>query len=101
LSHLARFQARNEKPHPMIDSTLFHWPPVRGQGALVIGGAAQISAVLRMQFMRAGLVVWRGLETQGQARALRELTALAERCEASDPQQAQQLRDASRFITSH
>jgi len=47
---------------------------------------------------RAGLAVWSGLEAHGRKRALRELNDLAARCEDHDPERAQRLRSASRFI---
>lgn len=60
--------------------------------------AAPLAAPLRTRLRRAGLAVWRALELHGHMRARRELHNLAERYEGSDPELAQRLRAACRFI---
>ena len=60
--------------------------------------APRPAAALLALARRAGLAVWRGLEAYGCARAQRELRYLHDRWETSDPQLAQRLRAASKFL---
>jgi hypothetical protein len=60
----------------------------------------QAAATWRSRFRRAGLALWRGLEASGQARAERELRALHDRWELSDPARARQVRDAREFLVA-
>lgn len=55
---------------------------------------------LPQRLRRAGLALWRGLEAQGHARALRELEYLHDRWEVSDPRLAAQLRTGTAFLMS-
>jgi len=56
-----------------------------------------LGAAMRARFARAGSSIWRALEAHGRARAGREMRELADRCEATQPELAKQLRAASRY----
>jgi predicted kinase len=60
--------------------------------------ASPFAATLRQRLRRVSLAIWCALEAHGRMRAMRELHDLAERCEAYDPERAQQLRSAYRFL---
>ena len=62
------------------------------------GPAPRPAAALLALARRAGLAVWFGLEAYGRAKAQRELHALHDRWETSDPQLAQRLRAANAFL---
>jgi hypothetical protein len=55
----------------------------------------KLGAAIRSWLARAGLTIWRALEAHGNARARRELRALADRYEGIRPDLARMLRDAS------
>jgi len=57
-----------------------------------------LGAAMRARFARAGSSIWRALEAHGRARAWREIRELADRCEATQPELARQLRAANRYI---
>jgi hypothetical protein len=61
---------------------------------------AQWASALAVGLTRLGRRVWRALEGVGQARAARELRALAER-HAHQPELAQTLRDAMHRAAMH
>jgi hypothetical protein len=50
----------------------------------------------RSWFAEAGAAVWRALQASGQARAHCELLAFADRCEATQPGLAKEMRAAAR-----
>ncbi len=49
----------------------------------------------RSRFAGVGIWLWQALETAGEARARGHLLAFADRCEASQPELAKELRSAS------
>ena len=57
-----------------------------------------LGAAVRARFARAGSSIWRALEAQRRARAWREIRELTDRCEATQPDLARQLRAANRYI---
>jgi hypothetical protein len=57
-----------------------------------------LGAAARARFARAGSWIWRALEAQGRARASREIREFADRCEATQPDLARQLRAANRYL---
>ena len=74
-----------------------------GAGALAISAAPSLphwARVVHGHVHRAGTAVWRGLEAHGRAKGLRELRALHDRWEASDPDLALQVRRASAYLRS-
>ncbi|WP_331644633.1 hypothetical protein [Piscinibacter sp.] len=57
-----------------------------------------LGAAVQGRFARAGSWIWRALEAQGRARASREIREFADRCEATQPDLARQLRAANRYL---
>jgi hypothetical protein len=57
-----------------------------------------LGATVRARFARAGSWIWRALEAEGRARASREIREFADRCEATQPDLARQLRAANRYL---
>ena len=57
-----------------------------------------LGATVRARLARAGSWIWRALEAEGRARASREIREFADRCEATQPDLAKQLRAANRYI---
>jgi len=55
-------------------------------------------ATVRARLARTGSWIWRALEAEGRARASREIREFADRCEATQPDLARQLRAANRYI---
>jgi hypothetical protein len=90
-------------------STQAHPAMVPPQLPLPLGAPSQRTASLASPYKRQtptiwqafGQSVWRELEAIGRRRAARELMQLAQRRELHDPAQAQQFRDASRFLTNN
>ena len=64
--------------------------------SLPLESAVQEVGALSRWFRRVGMGFWRALEAAGQARAQRHILALADRCEALQPDLARELRAASR-----
>ncbi|MFZ2649656.1 MAG: hypothetical protein WA210_06070 [Burkholderiaceae bacterium] len=56
----------------------------------------QLVGAIRL-LRRFGRSIWQALEDSGQRRAARELLAIAERMQTSDPVLARRLRDAATF----
>lgn len=67
-------------------------------GAFVAGSAEGLGRLAGLS-RRLGSALWRGMEAMGQARARRELLALADRRQADDPALARQLREAAGFAS--
>lgn len=64
--------------------------------SLRLESAVQEVGALSRWFRRVGTGFWRALEVAGQARAQCHILALADRCEALQPDLARELRAASR-----
>jgi hypothetical protein len=58
-------------------------------------GAARSNAAAEPAWRRIARGLWESLEAVGRARARREMTALAERWDASRPELAEELREAT------
>lgn len=60
-----------------------------------IGSKDSVLAVAGARSLRA---LWRVLESQGRRRAIRELSAMAERSATNDPERAKRLRECAAFL---
>ena len=60
--------------------------------------APRPAAARRLRLRRAGVVLWRGLEAHGRARALRDLALLQHHWEFHEPQFTGHLADARAFL---
>jgi hypothetical protein len=73
-------------------------PPAAQTPHIVIAAERWISAgwaAARKGLLTASLMLWRGLEAQGQRRAQRSLLAAAVQCERTAPERALDLRRAA------